>query len=307
MAIPIMLGVSILTFWVLASIPGNAAQLQLGINATPEQIATLEKQLGLDQPAIQRYLDWLGGLLTGDLGRSSVSSQPVTSLIADRLPVSAELVGLAFVLSLAVSIPVALVSARRPGGIIDRIAMVIAATGQSIANYVLALLLVLIFAVKAGVLPAIGFTPISEDLGENLKGMVLPTLALAFPLMCFYTRFLRSDLVDQLQREDYVDTARAKGAGPWRVLLRHAFRNSSFGLITLVGLNVSVLIGVTVITEQIFAMPGLGQLLLQGINTRDFVVVQDLVILFAAITVVVNLIVDLLYVILDPRIRYGSR
>jgi peptide/nickel transport system permease protein len=136
--------------------------------------------------------------------------------------------------------------------------------------------------------------------------MVLPTVAIAFPLFCFYTRFLRGDLVDQLQGEDYITTARAKGIGPWQVLLRHAFRNSAFGLITVVGLNLGTLIGSTVIIEQIFALPGIGQLLLQAINTRDFVVVQACVLVFAVVAVGANLVADLLYAVLDPRVRYGS-
>ena len=184
--------------------------------------------------------------------------------------------------------------------------MVVSTTGLSVANYVFALLLVLLFAVQLAWFPAIGYTPLSESVTGNLRSLALPAFAIAFPLFCFYTRFLRSDLVDQLQGEDYIMTARAKGIGPWQVLLRHAFRNSAFGLITIVGLNLSTLIGATVIIEQIFSLPGIGQMLLQAINTRDFVVVQACVIVFAIITVLANLLTDLLYAVLDPRIRYGS-
>jgi peptide/nickel transport system permease protein len=171
---------------------------------------------------------------------------------------------------------------------------------------VFALLLVLLFAVQLSWFPAIGYVPLSRSVSENLHSIALPAFAIAFPLFCFYTRFLRSDLVDQMQGEDYVMTAQAKGLGPWQVLLRHAFRNSAFGLITIVGLNLSALIGATVIIEQIFSLPGIGQLLLQAINTRDFVVVQACVIVFAIITVLANLLTDVLYAVLDPRIRYGS-
>ena len=174
--------------------------------------------------------------------------------------------------------------------------MVVSTAGLSVANYVLALILVLIFAVKLGWFPAIGYVPLTEGRrASNLHAMALPAFAIAFPLLCFYTRFLRSDLVDQMQSEDYVMTARAKGLGPWQVLLRHAFRNSSFGLITVVGLNISGLIGATVIIESIFSLPGIGQYLLQGIITRDFIVVQAVVLVFAVITVLANLIADLLY------------
>ncbi|WP_052371843.1 ABC transporter permease [Amycolatopsis taiwanensis] len=306
MAIPIVLGVSILTFLVLSLIPGNAAQLLLGPEATPDQIAALNHQMGMDQPAVVRYLNWLGGAIHGDLGKSLVSQQPVADDLSSRLGVSGELVGLAFVLSLGAAIPVALLAARRPNRWVDRVSMVISISGLSVANYVFALLLILVFAVEVSVFPAMGFVPMSQDVGENLHSLFLPGVAMAFPLFCLYTRFLRGDLVDQLQSEDYITTARAKGIGPWQVLLRHAFRNSSFGLLTLVGLNLGTLIGGTVIIEQIFALPGVGQLLLQAINTRDYIVVQDCVVVFAIVAVLANLLTDLLYAVLDPRIRYGN-
>ena len=290
LAVPIILGVSILAFWVLSLIPGNAAQQLLGLN----------------QPGVVRYLNWLKGAVHGDLGKSLVSGQPVSDILPSRLAVTGELIILAFAVSLLVAIPLALLAARRPNGVADRISMVIGTAGLSVANYVLALVLVLIFAVQLGWLPAIGYHPLSDGLGENLKSMILPSAAIGIPLFCFYTRFLRGDLVDQMQGEDYIITAHAKGVGPWQVLLRHAFRNSSFGLITVVGLNLGTLIGGTVIIEQIYALPGLGQLMLQSINTRDSVVVLDAVVIFALVAVLANLVVDLLYVVLDPRIRYGS-
>ncbi|MFF4778013.1 ABC transporter permease [Microtetraspora fusca] len=307
MAIPITLGVSILTFWVLNLIPGNAAQQLLGADATPEQIRAMELQLGLDKPAPLRYLDWLGGAVTGDLGRSLVSGQSVAGQLGERLAVTGELVAMAFVVSLVLAVPVALLAAYRPNRLFDRLSMFVSVTGLSVANYVLALVLVLVFAVRFAVFPAIGFVPLSESVGGNLHSLVLPSAAIGIPMFCLYTRFLRGDLVDQMQGQDYVVTAQAKGVGPWRVLLRHAFRNSSFGLITVVGLNLSTLIGATVIIEQIFALPGLGQLMLQAINTRDMAVVQACVVVFAVVAVLANLLTDLLYAVLDPRIRYGSR
>lgn len=306
MAIPILFGVSVLTFWVLSLIPGDPARAMLGMNATDAQVAALREQYHLNDSGPKRYLDWLTSALHGDLGTSMVSSQSMTEMLGARWAVTAELVVLAFIVSLGAAVPVALLASRWPGGLLDRISMFCSMTGLAVANYVLALLLVLVFAVELGWLPAIGYVHLSAGIGGNLKSMILPTLAMAIPLFCFYTRFLRGDIVDQMQSGDYVDTARAKGIGPWRVLWSHAFRNSSFGLITIVGLNIGTLVGGTVIIEQIFALPGLGQLLLQGVNTRDTVVVQDLVIIFAAIAVLANLLVDVLYAVLDPRIRYGS-
>jgi peptide/nickel transport system permease protein len=305
-AVPILLGVSILMFVLLNLIPGSAAVQLLGPEATPDQIARLNEEMGLNRPPVTRYLDWLGGVLHGDLGRSLVSRQPIADVLPTRLAVTSELVGLAFVISLAVAIPLAIAAARRPNRFFDKVSMVVSTGGLSMANYVLAILLVLLFAVRLGWFPAIGFTPVSKGLGDNLYSLALPAFAMAFPLLCFYARFLRSDLVDQMQGEDYVMTARAKGLGPWQVLLRHAFRNSSFGLITIVGLNISGLIGATVIIESIFSLPGIGQYLLQGILTRDYIVVQAIVLVFAVVTVVANLMADVLYAVLDPRIRYGS-
>jgi peptide/nickel transport system permease protein len=305
-AVPILLGVSVLMFVLLNLIPGSAAVQLLGPEATPDQIARLNEEMGLNRPPVTRYLDWLGGVLHGDLGRSLVSRQPIADVLPTRLAVTSELVGLAFVISLAVAIPLAIAAARRPNRFFDKVSMVVSTGGLSMANYVLAILLVLLFAVRLGWFPAIGFTPVSKGLGDNLYSLALPAFAMAFPLLCFYARFLRSDLVDQMQGEDYVMTARAKGLGPWQVLLRHAFRNSSFGLITIVGLNISGLIGATVIIESIFSLPGIGQYLLQGILTRDYIVVQAIVIVFAVVTVLANLMADVLYAVLDPRIRYGS-
>lgn len=305
-AIPILLGVTIITFILLNLIPGSAALQLLGPEATQEQIDNLNREMGLDRPPVVRYVEWLGNLLSGDLGRSLVSRQPVTDVLPGRLAVTFELVALSLFFALALSIPLALLSARKPNGVVDRIAMVVSNTGLSVANFVLALLLVLLFAVVLGWFPAIGYTPISEGLGPNLYSMTLPAMSIGLGLLFFYARFLRNDLVDQMQGEDYIMAARAKGLGPWHVLLRHAFRNSSFGLITFVGLNVSFLISGTVIIEIIFSLPGAGQYLLQAINTRDYVVLQSLTLVFATITVLSSLVVDILYAVLDPRIRYGS-
>jgi peptide/nickel transport system permease protein len=305
-AVPILLGVTVITFILLNLIPGSAAQQLLGPEATQAQIDQLNAEMGLDRPPVVRYLEWLGGVVQGDLGRSLVSRQPVTDALPSRLAVTSELVVLALLFALALSIPMALMSARRPNGPMDRINRVIATTGLSVAPFVLALLLVLLFAVVLGWFPAIGYTPLSEGLGDNLYSMAMPSVAIGLGLLFFYSRFLRNDLVDQMQGEDYIMTARAKGLGPWQVLVRHAFRNSSFGLITFVGLNISFLISGTVIIEVIFGLPGAGQYLLQAVNTRDYVVMQGLTLVFATITVLANLLVDIVYAVLDPRIRYGA-
>jgi peptide/nickel transport system permease protein len=305
-AIPVLWGVTLLTFLVVETLPGSAAQQLLGPAATPEQVAELERELGTDRSMVVRYIDWLGGLFTGDLGRSLADERAVTSVIGGRFGVTAELVLCALTVSLAFTVPIALLAARKPRGIVDRISMAVSMTGLSIANYVLALVLVYIFAVELAVLPAIGFVPIGDGLFQNLRSLILPAVSIGFPLFCFYTRLLRADIVDQMLGQDYVTTARAKGIGPWRVLVRHAFRNSLFGLLTIVGLNLGTLIGATVIIEQIFAIPGIGQQFLQAISNRDIPVIEGIVLVFATVVVLANLITDLLYAVLDPRVRHGS-
>lgn len=305
-AIPLLFAISLLVFILLELLPGDPAQVQAGMDATPEEVEAVRRRLGLDRPAPERYLSWLLGVLTGNLGISSVQQKPVTEILASALPPTIEIVALAFVVSLAVALPVALLAARKPGGFFDRTIMVISMALLAIPNYVLALLLVLIFAVAfRGMLPSLGYVPISAGLWPNLRTVILPVLALSIPLMAFYARFLRGDLVEQINSADYVDTARAKGVGSWRILWQHAFRNSSFGLLTIVGLNIGGLIGGTVIIEQIFSIRGLGMEMLQALGARDIAVVQICVFIFAAVAIAANLIVDVLYAVLDPRIRYG--
>jgi peptide/nickel transport system permease protein len=305
-AVPVLWGVSALTFIVMSVLPGNAAQQLLGVQATPAQVHQLELQLGLDKPAWERYGDWLGGVVTGNLGRSLASGEPVTAIIGERLPVTLELVVYALFVSVALAVPVALLAARRPGGVADRVSMGISMAGLSMANYVLALVLVIVLAVYLPIFPAIGFVPLGENIGANLRSLTLPALAIGLPLAGFYTRLLRADIADQMQ-EEYVVTARAKGVGPWQVLVRHALRNSLFGLLTIVGLNLGTLIGATVIIEQIFSLPGIGQAFLQAINNRDVPLIEAIVVVLATAVVLANLLTDILYAVLDPRIRYGQR
>lgn len=304
-AVPVLWGVTLLTFAVLNLMPGSAARQLLGADASPAEVQQLQAEMGLDRPAWVRYWEWLQGAVTGDLGTSLASGQPVVEVMAPRLAVTFELVGYAFALSVLFAVPVALFAARKPNRFVDRLSMVVSMSGLSLANYVLALVLVLVFAVQLGAFPAIGFTPLSEGVVANLRSLTLPAVSIAFSLFCFYARFLRGDLLEQMQGEDYIVTARAKGVGPWQVLVRHAFRNSLFGLLTIVGLNLGTLIGGTVIIEQIFGLPGIGQLLLESISSRDVMVVQACVLVFAACVVAANLLVDLLYAVLDPRIRHG--
>lgn len=305
-AVPVLWGVTFLTFAFMNLLPGNGARQLLGAEATPDQVRQLETQLGLDRPFLVRYGEWLGGVLRGDLGASLGSGQPVTDILGQRLPVTLELGLYGLVISVVLTIPVALLAARRPGGLADRLGMAVSVLGLSFPNFVLAILLVLVLAVTFTVFPAIGFVPLTVGFGGNVRSLTLPAAAMGIPLFCYYTRLLRSDLLEQMRGEDYVVTARAKGISAWRVLARHALPNSMFGFVTMVGLNLGALLGGTVIIEQIFSLPGIGRALVSAINGHDVVVVQAIVLLLACAVVLANLLTDIVYLILDPRIRYGS-
>jgi peptide/nickel transport system permease protein len=305
-AIPVLWGVTLLTFIVLNLLPGDAASELLGATATPGEVQALRLKLHLNEPFLERYWHWLSGVLTGNLGSSLASGQPVATVLGQRLPVTAELVAFGFVISLVVAVPVAVLSARRPSGLFDRLSLMVSMTGLSVAPYVLALVLVLVFAVKLGWLPALGWVPLDASIVGNLKSLVMPAVSIGFPLGCFYTRLLRADIIEQMTGEEYVVAARAKGLAPWRLLTRHALRNSLFGLITVVGLNIGTIFGGTVILEEIFGLPGIGQELFQAIQNRDVPALEGIVVVFALIVVVVGLLADLLYSVLDPRIRYGD-
>jgi peptide/nickel transport system permease protein len=304
-AIPVVFGVSFITFGFLNLLPGDTAAAILGENATPASLAILNRQLGLDHPFLVRYGHWLGGLLSGHFGTSLITHQAISTILAQRLPVTLEVAVAAFIEALVVAVPVALIAAVRPRSIVDRMITGLSVVGLSFPPFVFALVAILVLSLKVHLLPVSGFQPIGDGLVANLKSIVLPSATIAFGLFCGYTRLLRADLIDQMAREEYIELARAKGARTWRLLTRHAFRNSLFGLITIVGLHLGTLISGTVIVESIFGLPGIGQELYQAISARDAPVVEAIVVLLAATVVIVNLATDLLYSVLDPRIRHG--
>jgi peptide/nickel transport system permease protein len=302
-AIPVLIGVTFLTFSVMNILPNDTAQAILGLQADPSAVAALNHSLGLDQPFFQQYWHWLSQVLQGNLGKS-VQGASVNHELATHLPITLELLAYALIVPLVLSIIMAVLAARKPNGIVDRFSLAISMLGLSAAPYALAFLLIVIFAVKLQWFPVIsgsvGSTPVSF-----FKAMTLPACAIGFPLFAIYTRLLRSDLVEQMQREDYIVTAKAKGVAPWRVLIRHALRNSMFTLITVVGLNLGGLIGAVAIIETVFTVPGIGQDLITGISNRDVPLIEGIVLIFAIMTVLGNLLADLMYAVLDPRIRYG--
>jgi peptide/nickel transport system permease protein len=305
-AILLLFIVTFVSFFILDRLPGNAAQQLLGIGASADQLRALESELGIGRPVLERYLQWLTSATSGDLGLSLASKQSVTQLLLSRMPVTYELVILTLTLALAIALPTALLCARYPNGIIDRGLLFVNMAGMSIPSYVLALLLVLLFSISLRLLPSIGFVSIEAGLWSNIRTLVLPAAALALPLAGVYSRYLRADLLQKLHREEYVLTAVAKGLSPWRILTRHALRNSLPGLLTLVCMNFGVLLGGTVVIEQMFALPGLGALLLQSVTIRDVPVVQGIIFLLGFGTIAASLCSDFLVALLDPRHTMGN-
>ena len=304
--IPVLLGVTFLSFSLLNLLPGSAAQALLGLNAETLTINAINKTLGLNHPFFYRYALWLWHSLHGDLGMSFVYRQPVSHLIFSRFGVSAELVILGMGMALLVALPAAALSARKPYGVIDWITRTVSMIGLSVPGFVIALFLILALTVKIRAFPTTGYVPLTQSLASNLHTMFLPALSLSAILFGSYTRILRGDMVDQLSNEDYVLTARAKGIPERYVLIRHVFRNSIFSLVTVVGAQLGTLLGGGAILETIFGLPGVGQLLLNSIYSRDVPVVEGLIAVIACVVVVMNLVTDVSYMMIDPRVKYGA-
>jgi peptide/nickel transport system permease protein len=293
---------SIVVFAVLQVVPGDPARLMLGMNASPEQVELLRSQLGLNDPLMLRYLHWAGGLLTLDFGRSYTYSVPVIELVRERIAVSLPLALIALALSTLIAIPVGVYSASRRGRAGDTIAMGTAQIGVAIPNFWFALLLIYLFAVWLRWVPAGGFPGWKAGAWPALKALALPAVALALPQAAILARVTRQALVDVL-REDYIRTARAKGM-PWRaVLWRHALRNALIPVVTIMGLQFAFLLAGTIIIENIFYLPGLGRLVIQAITQRDLIVVESVVMLLVAAVIAINLVVDLSYAVVDPRLK----
>lgn len=298
-----LIAVSILTFLMTSLLPGDPAAALLGTSGVSESaLHEVRQQLGLDRPIPVRYLHWVGDLLHGDLGHSFISNSSVSSELTSHLPVTVEIVVLSLLLSLLIAIPLGTITAHLNGKLFDSAVAGTTFVLLSIPSFVLALLLILLFAVALRWLPASGWTDFSEDPLENLRSALLPSLALALPQIAMFSRILRGDMVTTL-REDFVHLAEAKGLSTRRVLFLHAFRPSSFSLVTVVGLQVGILLGGTVVVENLFALPGIGSLLIQSIDSRDLITVQAITLVIATTFVLVNFLVDSLYLFLDPRIR----
>jgi len=306
-AVATLLLASLVVFAVLEILPGDPARLMLGLNASPEAIETLRTQMGLDQPVVVRYLEWLYGMVTGDFGRSLTYSSPVIDLVEERLAVSLPLALMALTLSTIIAIPVGVFAAARRGRPADTVAMGLAQFGVAIPNFWFALLLVYVFAVGLRLVPAGGFPGWGETWsshGQAFQALVLPAVSLALPQAAILARVTRSAVVE-VMGEDFIRTARAKGLPQRIVLWRHALRNALIPVLTIMGLQFAFLLAGTIIIENVFYLPGLGRLIFQAISQRDLIVVQGVVMLLVASVILINLMVDICYAVVDPRLRDG--
>ena len=304
-ALPIMLIVSLITFGMIHMIPGDPAIAIAGISATAEQIANIRHDLGLDQPVLTQLWRWYANLLTGDLGRSLLLGQPVVQVMMQRLPVTLALSAYALVLTLTIGLVSGIVAALKQNTWIDQATMVFAMLGISLPNFYLGLLMIILFAVDLGWLPTGGYVALSKDPLGWLATSTMPAISLALLLAGLLARITRSTMLEVL-RQDYIRTARAKGLPNHRVVLKHALANALIPITTVVGIIISLLISGSVVTETLFSIPGVGQLLTQAVLNRDYPMVQGGLLITTALLVLVNILVDVCYALLDPRVRYDG-
>lgn len=297
-----LLVASVVVFSIMEILPGDPARIMLGMNATPEALAALREQMGLNVPLLERYVNWVTGMAVGDFGNSYTYRSPVINLIAERAVVSLPLAAISLVLSTVIAIPVGIFAAARRGRLGDTVSMGTAQIGVAIPNFWFALLLIYVFAVWLRLVPAGGFPGWAGGIWPGLKALILPAVALALPQAAILARVTRSAMLEVLG-EDYIRTARAKGMPRRTVLWRHALRNAMIPVLTILGLQFAFLIAGTIIIENVFYLPGLGRLVFQAITQRDLIVVEGVVMLLVASVVLVNILVDIAYAMVDPRLR----
>ena len=292
--LPLLLAVSVVVFSFIHMLPGDPAVLFLGEEATPDNLARFRAKLGFDRPLVVQYGEWLGHAVRGDLGRSIRTNQPVVSAIVERLPVTLRLIGMAMLISLCIAVPLGVISAVKRNSGIDLASTFFALFGFSTPNFWLGLILIYVFALVLRWLPPSGF--------DGTRSLILPAITLGTALAALVTRQLRSGMLEVL-RQDYVRTAQAKGLADRLVIGKHALKNALISVVTVIGLQIGALLGNTIITESLFALPGVGRLMIDSVFSRDFFVVQGVILFLAVGYVVANLVVDILYSYLDPRIR----
>lgn len=302
-AVPVMLLVAVLTFCLMHLLPGDPAVLIAGDQATPEAIESIRRELGLDRPVLNQLGTWLLNLAQGDFGQSLILHQPVLSAVIERLPVTLSLAAVAFIITIPVGVGLGIVAAYWRGSWIDTTVMGFALLGVSVPNFWIATLSVILFSVNLGWLPSAGYVPLSTGFWPWLSSLIQPAAVLALFQIGFLARMTRSEMLEILD-QDYVRTARAKGVSEFVTVGKHAFRNTLVSVVTVGGYILSLLIGGSVVVEQVFALPGIGRLLVQAIMARDYPMVQGTMLLLGFAFVLVNVLIDIVYTFLDPRVRY---
>jgi peptide/nickel transport system permease protein len=303
-AIPVMVVVALFVFLLLRLTPGDPAAILAGDNATPEQLERIRTTLGLNEPLYAQFFTWAGKLLNGDLGVSLISQKPVAQMMAQRIEPTLSIALSTIVLSVALAVPLGVLAAWKHGTWIDSTVMAVSVLGFSVPVFVIGYELIQIFSIDLKWLPVQGFRSLSRGLEPFLEYALLPTLALSFIYMALIARMTRASMLDVLG-EDYVRTARAKGIGEGRVLLRHALRNAALPVVTVIGSGFGLLISGVVVTESVFNLPGIGRLTVDAVLARDYPVIQAVILLTSGLYVAINLLIDVAYTLLDPRIRYG--
>ena len=301
--IPVMAIVALFVFSLLYLAPGDPAAIIAGDQATPEDVERIRISLGLDQPFVVRFGNWIWQILHGDLGTSIFANQPVTHMIAQRIEPTVSLMVLTLIISVLIAVPLGVVAAWRQGSLIDRMVMVFAVLGFSVPVFVMGYILAYLFALELDWLPVQGFVSITDGFWPFLRCLIMPAVALGLIYIALIARITRATMLDVLS-QDYVRTAKAKGLGQRQILFVHALKNAAVPIVTVIGIGVALLISGTVVTESVFALPGLGRLTVDAILRRDYPIIQGVVLLFSFVYVLVNLAVDLLYTLFDPRIRY---
>ena len=301
--IPVMAVVALFVFLMLRLSPGDPAAVIAGDYASPEDIAKIRTQLGLDQPIIVQFSTWVWSLMQGNLGISIFSNLPVTKLIAQRLEPTLMLSLTTLIFAVVVAVPMGVIAAWKAGTWVDRLIMVFAVFGFSVPVFVLGYMMIFSFSMELGILPVQGYKSPCDDFWQFVRHITLPTITLSVIYIALIARITRASMLEVLE-EDYIRTARAKGQTESRVLIAHALKNASIPIVTIIGIGIALLIGGVVVTESVYNIPGLGRLVVDAILKRDYPIIQGLILMFSFVYIIINLVIDILYTILDPRIRY---
>jgi peptide/nickel transport system permease protein len=299
----VMAIVGVFVFLLLHLSPGDPAAIIAGDNASPEQVAGIRRRLGLDDPLPVQFLRWSGAVLQGDLGISIFSNEPVLKLVGQRLEPTVSLAATTLVVAVVIAVSFGVLAAWKAGSLIDRALMVVSVLGFSVPVFVVGYLLIYVFSIHLRWLPVQGYAPIADGVWPWLERLILPSIALGLAYVALIARMTRTSMLEVLS-EDYIRTARAKGVAPRPMLMKHALKNAGVPIVTVIGIGIALLIGGVVITETVFNIPGIGRLVVDAISKRDYPIIQGVILLFSGVYVVVNLLVDLSYTLIDPRIRY---